>query len=167
MRNLAKLFLALSLAAPAAAQFCGPAGMPIGQPALAGAMPMCVGALPLPLPSGGNPGFAISSFAPAVPPGSPTYLLISGFSPPPFVPLPAGVLCAAFGLPGTIPAPVGPFPLVAFAGPAGPGPGAPVSLPVPGGIAPGLLFLTVQTIAFVSSPRGLCAAVSNGTTITN
>ena len=156
-----------SLAGSAASQTCAPVTIPLGQPALIADMPVCVGVMPLPLPPGGNPGFALSTFVPAAPAGSPTYLLLSGFSPPPFMALPAPILCGGFGLPGTIPMPVGGFPFLIAAGPAGPGPGAPVSLPIPGGIPPGSLFLAVQTVVAIGGPFGMCIGVTNGITVTN
>ena len=64
-----------SIAGSVASQTCAPVTIPLGQPALIADMPVCVGVMPLPLPPGGNPGFALSTFVPAAPAGSPTYLI--------------------------------------------------------------------------------------------
>ncbi len=153
------LTFALCLA-NASAQSCGPAVIPIGQPGLIGFTPACLGAMPLPLPPGGNPGFAI--FAGSLPmPLSFEFLVFSGFAPPPFAAIPPGMLCGAFGLPGTLPAAyIGAF-YVGVSMPAPP----PFALPVPPGFPPGALFLTVQTAGY--NPVTGCIAISNGTTITN
>ena len=158
------------LAGHAAAQTCAPTALPLGQPGLVMTFPACSGAMPLPLPAGGNAGFGISSFMPMVPPGSPTILLISGFSPPPFLPIPAGLLCGGYGLPGTIPFPVPGFPIVVPAGPAGPLPGAPVPIAFPGPeiAPPGSVFVAIQSLALVVAPGALpCIAISDGITVTN
>ena len=155
------LAFALSIAA-ARAQTCTPAGIPIGQPGLFGFMPACVGTVPVPMPPGGNAGFAIAPGSLPIPPGSLQYLAISGYAPPPFASIPAGFLCAGFGLPGTYPmALLG----VLSAGVVGPLPPPPVPLPIPPGFAPGTLFVTIQTVGFNLAAG--CVVISNGTTVTN
>ncbi|MFY9340990.1 MAG: hypothetical protein WAT39_00780 [Planctomycetota bacterium] len=146
--------------ASANAQLCAPAAIPLGQPGLIGIAPVCVGAIPVPALPGGNPGFGIATMPLPTPPSF-VFLVFSGFAPPPFAALPAAMTCAPFGLPALLPtAYLGAF----FLG-VTPGPLPVFPLPVPPGILPGTLFLTVQTAAFVPGPG--CVALSNGTTITN
>jgi len=134
----------LFLAPPAASQVCV-ALAPSGQPALAPMVPMCIGAVPLPVVYGlGNPGFALASFAPApIPMGAPTFLVL-GLAVPP-VPIPAPPLAMAYGGPGFL---TNGVLAVIPAGPAGPVPGPPVPIPIPptGGPVPPI---TVHTLVLL------------------
>ncbi len=160
---LRQAFASLAIAFTAAlvgAQTCAPAAIPIGQPGLIGITPGCIGAVPLPALPAGNPGFALFATPLPVPPSF-VFLVFSGFAPPPFAALPPGIACPFFGGPALLPtAYIGAF----FIG-VTPGPLPPFALPIPPGLAPGSLFLTVQTAAYVPGPG--CIALSNGTTITN
>jgi hypothetical protein len=137
----------LALAAPLPAQICVPL-MPSGQPALAPFIPPCLGVVPPPVVWGvGNPGFALSSFAPApVPPGMLTFLLITTPAPPP-VPVFAP-LSPMFGLPGLL---TGVPLIVTFAGPSGPLPGPAVPFPLPATGGPLGIVLAAHTLV-VSVP---------------
>jgi hypothetical protein len=159
-RLLQTAFALTLTAAAATAQMCAPAGIPIGQPGLIGIAPMCVGAIPVPALPAGNPGFGVAAMPLPTPPSF-VFLVFSGFAPPPFAMLPPGLACPAFGTPALLPtAYLGAF----FIG-VTPGPLPVFPLPVPPGMPPGSLFLTVQTAAFVPGPS--CVALSNGLTITN
>lgn len=144
----------LLLAASAQGQGCAPL-LPSGQPALMPFTPLCFGLLPPPVVwAGGNPGFALASFAPApVPPGLPTVLTI-GLPVPPPVPL-GPPLAPGFGLPGLLTH----APLVVLpAGPSGPVPGPLVPLPIPATGGPLGLVLSVHTLVLLGPALALTGA---------
>lgn len=153
--------LAASLfAATPRAQLCAPTLPPSGQPALMPFTPLCVGLVAPPIVWAlGNPGFALSSFAPPpVPPGLPTVLMIGLPAPP--LPIPAPPLMPAFGAPGFF----NQINIIAVpAGPSGPVPGIPIPFPIPPTGGP-LGVLNVHTLVLV--PGALVVALTGATDVT-
>ncbi len=148
MKNLLVVITLTLLPTVASAQIPAPL-VPSGQPALMPFVPLAFA--PLPPPAvwvGGNPGFALASFAPLpVPMGMPTFLII-GFALAAPVPLAPPLVFPPFGV-GML---TNLAPIVLPAGPSGPGPGPVVPFPIPPTFGP-IPLLSVHTLVF--TPGGL------------
>lgn len=157
MKSLLLATLVALLAAPANAQMVAPL-MPSGQPALMPFTPAPLGMVPPPMVwAMGNPGFALSAFAPLpVPPGLPTFLVL-GLAAGPFPVLPP-LAFPGFGVAML----TNLAPIVVPAGLSGPMPGMPIPFPIPptGGPIP---LLSVHTL--VLAPPSIMLTGALGITI--
>jgi hypothetical protein len=133
---------------------------PSGQPVLAAIRPTLRNTVPLAVVEVvGNPAFQIHSAVvhPGVPAGSPMFLLI-GFPVPPPVPFPPALLNPIYGLPGLLAMPN--VAAAAYVGVAGTLGNPAYSLPLPPGLGPMGLTLSVQNAVF--TPGGIALAGATG-----